>query len=140
MKEKLKQLLFITCLFIVFVLQDIKAYAYTIPDTSTGPVDVSMKADVPDGYTEKFEIAIYNEITGETIVKEFTTNNNYTNIVQLPNKCTYHFMMMFENEDYTSDIPESIELKEETTFTVSFLVTAREIPNNSPQADNGAIW
>ena len=50
---------------------------WTIPKTSTHAVEVLLKANVPTDYTEKFEIAIYNEVTEETIFSEITTSTSF---------------------------------------------------------------
>ena len=139
MKKILKQLFIISCLIISYSSQTLNVYAYTIPKTSTHAVEVLLKANVPTDYTEKFEIAIYNEVTEETILTEYMQENNYCSEVLLPNKCTYHFMMMFKNEDYKSDIVESVRLDEETSIEINFNITSRDIPNNSPNADTGVI-
>ena len=139
MKRILKQLFIISCLIISYSTQTLNVYAYTIPRTSTHAVEVLLKANVPTDYTEKFEIAIYNEVTEETILTEYMPENNYSSEVLLPNKCTYHFMMMFKNEDYKSDIVESIKLNDETSIEITFNITAREIPNKSTKTDTGAI-
>lgn len=136
--KKIKFLFAITLMLFTISI-NMTVYAYTVPENSTHVVEVLLKANVPVDYKEKFEIAIYNEVTGETILTEYMQRNNYSSKVLLPNKCTYHFMMMFKNEDYKSDIVESIKLDDETSIEVNFNITAREIPNNSPNVDTGVI-